>query len=63
MKRRDLEKQIRAIAKAKGLTPEFTEGGKHQHVRLGDKQTTIPRNNDINEMTSRGILKHLGDAK
>ncbi len=62
VKRRDLEREIRAIAKAKGLVAEFTEGGKHTHVRLGDKQTTIPRNNEINEHTARGILRHLGAA-
>jgi hypothetical protein len=31
---------------------EFTEGGKHQHVRPGDLRTTIPRSTEINEMTA-----------
>ena len=63
MKRRDLEKAIRRIAKDKGLAAEFTEGAKHAHVKLGDRQTTIPRNTEINEHTARGILRHLGEAK
>ena len=61
MKRRELEKQLRRIAKAKGLDMETVrEGGKHTIVRVGDTQLTIPRHSEINENTARGII---GDAE
>lgn len=49
MKRGELIKRIAKIAKRKGTTAIFTEGGRHTHVQLGDRQTTIPRHNEINE--------------
>lgn len=63
MKRGDLIKQINKLGKEKGIKPEYTEGGKHTKVALGDRQTVIPRHTEINEYTARGILKYLkGDA-
>jgi len=59
MKRGELLRQIAKIAKAKGKAAEYSEGGKHTVVRLGERQTTIPRHNEINEFTARAILKHL----
>jgi len=64
VKRGELIKRIAKIAKRKGTTAIFTEGGRHTHVQLGDRQTTIPRHNEINERTANGILKHLeGEGK
>ncbi len=59
MRRTELIKRIGRIAKAKGVVAEYTEGAKHTKVRLGDKQTVIPRHAEINEFTARGILEHL----
>lgn len=41
------------------MTATFKEGGAHTMVQIGGKATTIPRHNEINEHTARGILKHL----
>lgn len=59
MKRRDLIKRIDKIAKSKGEQAIYSEGGRHTHVRLGELQTTIPRHNEVNELTARGIIKYL----
>lgn len=59
MKRTELIKRINRIAKQQQQNAIYTEGGKHTHLRLGDKQTTIPRHNEINELTARGIIKYL----
>lgn len=57
MKRGELIKKINGIAKTQGETVTYTEGGRH--TQLGDKQATIPRHNEINELTARGIIKYL----
>jgi mRNA interferase HicA len=62
VKRRDLERRIREIARAKGLTVEAREGAGHTVVRVGDAQTTIPRHSEINELTARGILRTIERA-
>jgi len=62
MKRTDLLKKLRAIAKQKGLTYDESEGGRHTKVSVGDKQTTVPRHNEINELTAKGIIKHMEGA-
>lgn len=59
MKRVDVIKQIRKIAKARGIAVEFSEGANHTHVTLGDKKTTIPRHKELRERTARGILDYL----
>lgn len=64
MRRTELIKRIGKIAKAKGVVAEYTEGAKHTKVSLGDKQTTIPRHTEINELTARAILRSLeGESK
>ncbi|KON72616.1 hypothetical protein M768_14000 [Cellulosimicrobium cellulans F16] len=64
MRRTELIKRIGKTAKAQGAEAIFTEGGSHTKVRLGDRQTVIPRHNEINEHTARAILKHLeGEGK
>ncbi|OMC43097.1 hypothetical protein A5742_30085 [Mycolicibacterium fortuitum] len=60
MKRTDLLKQLRKEAKAQGLAYWEEEGAKHTHVHFGDdKKTTVPRHNEINEHTAKGILKYM----
>jgi len=59
LKRADLLRRINKIAKARGVEVVDTEGGSHTKVQLGDLQTVVPRHNEINEHTARGILRHL----
>lgn len=59
MKRTDLMKRLRKIAKAQGETVESREGGSHTVVKIGDRQTTVPRHNEINEHTAKAIIKHM----
>ena len=63
MKRGELVKRINRIAKSQGETATFTEGGRHTHVQIGEKRTTIPRHSEVNELTARGILKFLEGGK
>lgn len=59
VKRRDLLKELKALAKAHGVDYLETEGGSHTRVEFGGKQTTVPRHNEINEITANSILKHM----
>ncbi len=59
MKRGELIKRINKIAKANGETAIYTEGGRHTHVQIGERRSTIPRHSEVNELTARGILKYL----
>ena len=55
MKRRDILRLLRAA----GLTLE--EGGSHTRVlRDGKLVTTVPRHNEVNELTTRGIERLTG---
>ena len=55
MKRRDIFRLLQAA----GLT--FDEGGNHTRVlRDGKLVTTVPRHNEINELTTRNIEKLTG---
>ncbi|RCK68280.1 type II toxin-antitoxin system HicA family toxin [Desertihabitans brevis] len=63
MKRRDLMKQIAKHAKANGLDVTTREGGSHTVVTVGENSTTVPRHNEINEMTAKAILKQIGATK
>lgn len=60
MKRSDLLKQLRTIAKDQGVQFSESEGGSHTKVYLGTRWVTVPRHKEINELTAKGILK---DAK
>jgi hypothetical protein len=62
VRRRDLERRIRQIAKAKGLAVEWPNKGRnapHDKVRVGDRQTLIPRHKEIAELTAQDILRTL----
>lgn len=59
VKRRDLISKINSLARELGLQAEYTEGGQHTKVKLGDKQSVIPRHREINEITAQKILRHL----
>jgi hypothetical protein len=59
VKRRDLLKKLRSIAKARDVEYLETEGGRHTKVEFDGRQTTVPRHNEINEITAKAILKHM----
>lgn len=52
-------KELRKIAKKAGAEMEVSEGGSHTIVTIGDRRTTVPRHNEINELTAKGILRHM----
>ena len=59
MKYRVLRRRISELAKSKGLLVIWEEGSSHTKVCVGDRQTTIPRHSEVNEITSRAILCYL----
>ncbi|MGW4464188.1 type II toxin-antitoxin system HicA family toxin [Micromonospora sp. NPDC004704] len=61
MKRADLITVISKAAAEAGC--DFTlvrEGASHTVFRYDNKQFTVPRHKEINELTARGILRNLG---
>jgi hypothetical protein len=60
VKRTELLRQLRKIAREKGLVFEMKEGGVHSKVWIGDRFVTVPRHSEVNELTAKGILR---DAK
>ncbi|MFW2014212.1 type II toxin-antitoxin system HicA family toxin [Acinetobacter bereziniae] len=54
MKRRDLVKFLN------GLGAKFKEGSKHTRVYLNEKQSTIPRHTEIDDLLIKEIKKQLG---
>jgi hypothetical protein len=62
MKRRELVKRISAIAKAKGVDAEWTEGGSHTKVTVGDASTVIPRHREIKEPLARRIIRDIEEG-
>lgn len=61
MKRRDLDRAIKALGKQQGITPVWEHGGNHDTLTFGKKQTSIPRHREINEITAKSILKYLSE--
>lgn len=62
MKRRDLLKELKALAKAQRTEYRESEGANHTKVEFGGRRTTVPRHNEINEITASSILKHMRGA-
>lgn len=64
MKRRDLLKEAKRIAKERGESYELTEGGNHSIIRIGnDVPVSVPRHIEINELTAKAIIKQLNQPK
>jgi len=57
MKKRELIRQLREIARSGGLDFFFVGGTKHEKWILGQLTLVIPRHNDLKEMTAQSILK------
>lgn len=63
MKKRDLMRTLRAIAKAVGMDLDFVrEGANHEIWTFGGERLVIPRHRDINERTARSIIKKAKDV-
>jgi hypothetical protein len=59
VRRRDIEREIARLAKAKGLTAEWREGGRHSVVVVGRAQVSVPRHREVAEATARRILRDI----
>lgn len=59
VKRKKLEQELARIAKQHGMEPQWEEGGNHTKVTIGTLRSTIPRHNEINEITARSIIKYF----
>ncbi len=58
MKKRDLIRQLREIAKAADTELGFIrEGANHEIWTIGGQRLVIPRHREINERTAQGIIK------
>jgi hypothetical protein len=57
MKRGEVMKQLRKIAKERNLPIDIDEGSNHTKVWIGTGWVMVPRHNEINENTARGILR------
>lgn len=58
MKRTDLEKKLKALG-----WWFLREGGNHAVWTDGERKIPVPRHNEINEMTAKGILKKAAAGK
>ena len=52
MKRRDIEKKLRALGWVL-----VRHGGRHDVWSNGEREIVVPRHNEINEYTAKAILK------
>lgn len=60
MKRRDLIRKIGKVAKGAGVGFDLErEGANHSIYRCGGQPVVIPRHNEINELTAKGIMQDL----
>ena len=59
MKRADLIRRLRAIAKAQGVEYREWEGGNHTLVWVGTRMQPVARHTEINEITAAKIIKHM----
>ena len=57
MKRRDLMKALKRIAKDAEVEYTETEGGRHTKVTVGENTTFVPRHNEIGEHLAEEIIK------
>lgn len=58
MRRADLIKRLREVATSKDEELLLVrEGARHTIYRVGDRQVSVPRHREINDLTAQGILK------
>lgn len=52
-------KRLSQIAKNEGTALEIREGGSHTVVKIGNRQDSVPRHNEINENTAKAIIRKM----
>ncbi|GAA0443691.1 hypothetical protein Acor_27620 [Acrocarpospora corrugata] len=57
MKKRDLERRMRGLAKEYGVEVTVKQGGNHEKWIAGSEAIPIPRHNEVRENTAKGILR------
>ena len=58
MKKRDLIKRLRVIAKSGDVELDFVrEGANHEIWTLGGERFVIPRHREVNERSAEGIIR------
>lgn len=57
MKKRDLEKKLRDLAKAADADFHFVGGSRHDKFKLKGSVILVPRHREINEITAAEIIK------
>ncbi|TMR35403.1 hypothetical protein ETD85_14065 [Nonomuraea zeae] len=57
MRKRDLERRMRKLAKEYGVSVRSTEGGNHTKWHAGSEAMPVPRHSEVNERTAKGILE------
>jgi mRNA interferase HicA len=57
VKKRDLEKTLRQLAKTAGVDFQYVGGTKHEKFKLNGIVLLIPRHREINEITAAEIIK------
>ncbi len=64
MKKRDLVKQLRIIARQRNLDFGLVrEGRNHEVWTIGESRLVIPRHREINERTARSILSRAREVR
>lgn len=59
VKRKELEKKLNQLARSTNKQITWAEGGNHSKVCIGELTITVPRHNEINEITARSIIKYF----
>lgn len=59
MKRKDLLKELKRIAKTKNTDLEISHGGNHDKARIGHLMQPIPRHKEIPENLAKAIIKYM----
>ena len=63
MKKRDLVKHLRAVARAAGANLVFVrEGANHEVWTIAGERLVIPRHREINEHTARAIMRRAEEV-
>jgi mRNA interferase HicA len=63
MKKRDLVKHLRAVARATGTDLLFVrEGANHEVWAIAGERLVIPRHREINELTARAIIRRAEEV-
>lgn len=51
--------KLNQLARSTNRQITWSEGGNHSKVCIGELATTVPRHNEINELTARSIIRYF----